>query len=127
VKTVRILLLVLLAMLLPFRGALAEVAHCTGTPNEQLQVGVTDHGHAHDADRDQADHERDHDHDNHDHSLSVADECNFCTASCSTTASLSAQPDLAAPMVLAAATFPALNAPPPSHISEGQERPPRSI
>lgn len=124
-KTVRILLLVLLAMLLPFRGALAEVAHCVGTPNEQLRAEVTDHGHPHNADHALADDERDFD--NHDHSSSVADKCNFCTASCSTTASMNALPNVATPMALAAATFPALNAPPPSHLSEGQERPPRSI
>ena len=124
-KTVRILLLVLLAMLLPFRGALAEVAHCVGTPNEQLRAEVTDHGHPHNADHALADDERDFD--NHDHSSSVADKCNFCTASCSTTASMNALPNVAAPMALAAATFPALNASPPSHLSEGQERPPRSI
>ena len=119
-KTVRILLLVLLAMLLPFRGALAEVAHCVGTPNEQLRAEVTDHGHPHNAEHALADDERDFD--NHDHSSSVADKCNFCT-----TASMNALPNVAAPMALAAATFPALNAPPPSHLSEGQERPPRSI
>ncbi len=91
-------------MLLPFRGALAEVAHCVGTPNEQLRAEVTDHGHPHNADHALADDERDFD--NHDHSSSVADKCNFCTASCSTPLVIIALPNVAAPGRCAAATFP---------------------
>ena len=37
-KTARLLLLVLLAVLLPLRGALAEVAHCAGMPNEPVRM-----------------------------------------------------------------------------------------
>ena len=38
VKTVRILLLVLLAALLPVRGVLAGAGHCAGSPGGQVPV-----------------------------------------------------------------------------------------
>lgn len=142
-KTFRLLLLVLLALVLPFRGALANVAYCAGGPGA-LEHAVSqphDHGPA------QGDHDGHHEHHEHaaDHAADHAsvgsapgeaadpsaggsvDRCNLCSASCSATPFVSAPPDLPTPVVVAQAAYPALCAPPPSHPSEGQERPPRRI
>ena len=131
-KTVRILLLVLLALVLPLRGALASAAYCAGGPVEFSQGASLTHGHS-------AAHGLGHDHTHHhgqaarnsDGDTAVAgasvDQCNLCTASCSATPFVSDAPAVAAPLKVADAVFPALLAPPPSHPSDGQERPPRSI
>ena len=65
-------------------------------------------------------HHRDHDHDG-------ADKCNLCASCCSATP----MPTTFAPTIARldepAATFPVLQASAPAFVSEGQERPPRSI
>jgi hypothetical protein len=131
VKSIRIWLLVLLAVLLPVRGAVAaammcpqstaaEQAETRGTPTTQTQ---TDHhefmsateGHGHD----QQTHEE--------HHSGSSERCNFCCDFCSVTPILSGFPALAPLQELSALSFPALLAPAPSFLSDGQERPPRSI
>lgn len=149
-KTVRVLLLVVLAMLLPLRGALAEVAHCVGMPDtastaaalaspEARSVPDADAGHEH-----ENEHEHHGDHPAqpdavmvadagtaapaaHDHVAGSVDKCHLCTASCASTPFMSAPPTVAEPMPVAGARYPSLTAPAPSHPSEGQERPPRSV
>lgn len=55
-----------------------------------------------------------------------ADPCTLCTATRSTTSFLGEPLSMAARMPTAGTSFPALFAPPPSHATEGPERPPRS-
>ena len=133
-KAARFLLLVLLAVLLPLRGALADVAHCaTGSATTAADVSAplappgphgdahaTGHHHAIEASQAPAGHLQAGE-------AHAADNCNLCTVSCSTTPFASAAPSLTAPASIAAGPYPALIAPPPSHSSEGQERPPRSV
>lgn len=128
-KTVRIFLLVLLALMLPLRGALANIAHCAGSPSgfgpaltatqDHAGHGYESHGHA----QSHSDHEAAAAADD----SASADDCNLCTASCSATPYMACAPVVAAPKKLADAVFPSLLAPPSSHPTDGQERPPRSI
>ena len=67
-----------------------------------------------------------HDHSGgHDHAASEG--CNACSAYCSLTPLVSNLPTLAEPLDSTAVKFSDLSAPPPSFVSEGQERPPRTI
>ena len=145
-KTVRVLLLVVLAMLLPLRGALAEVVHCVGMPETTSAVATEsepgtmpeaepvhhDHGHDHHAPAGEPELGMSADVGTaataaHDHFSGSFDKCHLCTASCASTPFISAPPTVAEPMPVAAARYPSLTAPVPSHPSEGQERPPRSL
>ena len=134
VKTVRILLLVLLAALLPVRGVLAGAAHCAGSPGEQVPVVAAMGealGPAHDGAEgttDAAAHAAHHGHSPAAGDLNAGsdDACGLCTASCSATPCLGEPPVAVSSMPPAAVPFPALLAPPPSHPSEGPERPPRN-
>lgn len=135
VKTVRVLLLVLLAMLLPLRDALAGAAHCAGSPNEATRAVAAVHVdtgmHAHDGEHEAR---LDSMHAGHHDASSGSDEsafgagdaCTLCTASCSAIPIVSAPLSVAAFISLAAVVFPAPVAPAPSHTSEGLERPPRN-
>lgn len=130
-RTFRILLLVLLTMLLPLRGALAEVAHCSGNSSEEsysLQSSPSDEGTSHHTDENlhgvteqvvQASPD--------DVGASALDPCNLCTASCASPSFLTAPPSMVQSLSVAETRYPALDAPPESHTSEGQERPPRTI
>ncbi|MBI5268170.1 MAG: hypothetical protein HY856_00690 [Burkholderiales bacterium] len=134
-KTVRLLLLVMLALVLPLRGALANVtwcmdrAHGTGhavsTPHEHGSAHGGE-GHAHGAEHAHGDHGPLASHDAHTQDDPCAEHGSVCAAACAAPPILSAPPVVLAPVSTAAAPFPALTAPPPSHPSEGQERPPRA-
>jgi hypothetical protein len=136
VKHFRLWLLLLLAVLLPVRGALAAAMFCApagvGTQDE---VRVLDHSANPHALMDAAMAHAGHDHAAHDHgtgtdggeSLNAHDKCNLCTAFCSVTPLASGPLIMTAPQDVAAAAFPELFAPPSSFLSDGQDRPPRSI
>ena len=115
-KSIRIWLLLLLAVLLPIRGAVAAAMLCpiagSGAP-PQAQMHEHEHASSHV-------HTAEHDH------AKAADRCNLCSAFCSLTPLVGSAPTVAAPLELAAAAFPDFSAPPPSFLSDGQERPPRS-
>jgi hypothetical protein len=140
VKTFRPWLLLLLAVLLPIRGAMAAGMLCpVGGFGVQAEVRLTQHAHGHEASA--AGHEHPH-HEvaaqghgaGHDHSGSAspdlsgsaADQCNLCSAFCSVTGLLSAGVTIAGPQPVST-VFPDLYAPPASFVSDGQERPPRTI
>ncbi len=134
VKSVRILLLVLLAVVLPFRGALAQVVHCAGSSNDTAHVEVAaqahEDGHHHSDERLHAQPDLDAQGlfaDAGDPAATTTDACNLCTVSCASPPILMAPPALVQSPLVSASTYPALDAPPPSHHSEAQERPPRSI
>lgn len=147
VKPWRIWLLMLLAVLLPVRGAVAAAMLCPATGSgaqvELATAGQTvvheamDHVLSHDQLHGQSDelrHTGGHDHaagashDGHqspDHA--VSEGCNACSAYCSLTPLVSNLPTLAAPLDPATVKFSDLSAPAPTFQSDGQERPPRTI
>jgi hypothetical protein len=143
VKTWRIWLLLLLAVLLPTRGAVAAAMLCpasgSGMQMEQAMAGhpasheamdqALSHehpaGHDHMSGHDSAAETSDDGHPGHDHAASEA--CNACSAYCSLTPLVSNLPTLVEPLDASAVKFFDLSAPPPSFVSDGQERPPRTI
>lgn len=124
----RVLLLVLLAAVLPVRGAMAAALLCPpaagATGEAHASHGPRDGGHdlavtgSHLHNDHAAGHHRDGD--------TGHDRCNLCAACCSVPPLASAWPDLASPHA-AAAAFPELSAPTLPFVSDGPERPPRSI
>jgi hypothetical protein len=118
VKLLRILLVALLALLLPLRGALAAVTVCGemdhGVQTEQPAHDHTGHGHDDD--------DRGHGH-GHDGITHVAK----CGVSCAVTPLASSEPRVAGLVAIATIAFPAYGAPATSFISTGPERPPRTI
>jgi hypothetical protein len=130
VKLLRICLLVLLAVLLPVRGAMAATLPCppsgAGTQSEMhpMDHASAVHGHA-EAPGAHTQHQHN-DGTQHDHGAPCQDKCNLCSAFCSLTPLLSAAAGIAEPQRVVDATFPSLSAPAPSFFSDGQERPPRS-
>jgi len=132
VKIVRLWFLLLLAVLLPIRGAVAAAMLCpVGGAGMQVELRAAGPG---------AHHEMDGSHDHHEaadpahagsehrdgHDPGVADKCNMCSAFCSLTPLLSEPPRLPEPMALPSVKFPDLSTPAPSFVSDGQERPPRT-
>ena len=135
-KAVRIWLLVLLAVLLPVRGAVAAAMLCpVGSTGMQSELRVHEHPAGHEAmDPVAAHHHADghHDHDGAGHDddgqgHATSDKCNTCSAYCSLTPMVSEVPTLPEPVDSAAVKFPDLLSPAPTFLSDGQERPPRSM
>lgn len=134
-KNARIWLLLLLAVLLPIRGAMAAAMLCPPAGvGSQAEVVSADHhalghhgvvgdmGAHHHAQSDNGSHG------NEDGAPLIAqDQCNLCSAFCSVTPLVDSSPAAFAVHQLASASFPALSAPAPTFLSDGQERPPRSI
>ncbi|CAN7166976.1 hypothetical protein LJR039_000214 [Pseudorhodoferax sp. LjRoot39] len=130
-KLLRIWLLVLLAVLLPVRGAMAAAMACpppASAPVQQLGADAGGHGHGNHG-HDEAGHAQGADNAaaDHAHAAGPADKCNMCSASCATPPVPSAARGLATPLDLASASFPDLRAPAPTFQSDGQDRPPRTI
>lgn len=128
VKTARIWLLLLLAVLLPLRGAMAAAMLCPmGSPVVHVEAQAhSDSGH--------------HDHDGHEEAGlqghvhgsgaedgKTNDTCNTCVSFCSITPMLSAIPTVPHLQDPAVVYFSSIADSPPSFVPEGQERPPRSI
>ena len=125
-KILRLWLLVVLATLLPVRGAMAAAMLCppagVGTQSEMHAT----HGDAADM----------HAHAGHHHEAAAHhdeapasghDKCNLCSAFCSITPLLSDMPGVPPPLDVPSATFPDFSAPAASFLSDGQERPPRTL
>lgn len=145
VKTVRLCLLLLLAVLLPVRGAVAAAMLCApagvgalGEPrmgsHSPLATGHHAMGHhAMGHHGDVADAHAAHpavlhgDGPSDPDASSAQDRCTLCAAFCSLTPLVGSARGLFVPQALPAASFPALSAPVPSFLSDGQERPPRSL
>lgn len=130
-KRLRLWFLVLLALLLPVRGAMAAAMPCMPTGGgSHAEVVVMDHG---DMDHHDGMH---HGHDVQAHEPSPdsqpdqghvsQDKCNMCSASCSSPPLASSLPAIDGPVVLSTASFPAVSAPAPTFQSGGQDRPPRT-
>jgi hypothetical protein len=133
VKLFRIFLLLLIAVLLPIRGAAAAAMHCepdTSTSHASLQVHphAPDHSSAEMHDHHQMGHEHaTNAHDARGDASEGSNKCSLCCDLCSVTPLASSLPSVPVPQGVATTSFPALFAPYPSFVSEGQERPPRSI
>jgi len=124
VKTLRIWLLVLLAILLPLRGAVAAALPCEGIGHHVPAQSAHVHHHM-DAVEASAAGLVDHDAHHHDHA--GGDKCNLCASCCSTAPlPLTFTPTVAA-LDGPGPDFPLIQAPAPTFLSDGQERPPRSI
>lgn len=133
VKLLRLWFVVLLAVLLPLRGAMAASMPCAspGAPVAVSSAAPADHAmHGHDGGHDHgapSEAHAAHDDDTgaaHDH---ASPKCSMCSATCSTPPLPSAAVGVPAPAVSAAASFPRLSAPAPTFQSDGQERPPRTL
>ena len=139
-KCLRVLLLVLLAASLPIRSVMAAAMLCPVPPG----MGATAHAAnagvaaAHPAPADRA-HLHAHAHTDHHHATHAIDAqglpfdhgtghegCSHCVASCSSPPLAGAVPGIPPPD-LAHTGFPTLAVPEPSFLSDGPERPPRSI
>nr|WP_145547867.1 hypothetical protein [Variovorax boronicumulans] len=137
VKLLRLWLLVLLALLLPIRGAMAAAMVCpppAGAAVQQLEEHGGDHGHGGHGHGDHGHAEAGHAPGgtdvaaDHAHAAGSADnKCNMCSASCATPPVPSAAGGLVAALELASAPFPDLPAAAPTFLSDGQDRPPRTI
>jgi hypothetical protein len=147
-KSWRLWLLVLMAVLIPVRGAVAAAMLCpVAAPGARTELAMAGHsaGHAvmHKAMDESMSHHHAVGHDDanghHQHAAaasvdSLADPehaaseaCNVCSAFCSLTPLLSKLPTLAEPLGPSTVKFRDLSAPAPSFLSDGQERPPRTI
>lgn len=136
-KAFRFWLLLLLAVLLPLRGAVAAAMLCpvagSGMQSEWRAPSDThqamDHVMAHDPAHAAHAHEGDaaEGHHHGDGQGQASDECNMCSAYCSITPLVQAVPGLPRPLDPPSVKFPGLSPPAPSFLSDGQERPPRSI
>lgn len=114
VKSLRIFVLVLLAMLLPLRGVSAATVLCEQLSTPHVEAAVLEHGHemASDAGHDPSQ--------QHDHDHSGADKGRHCVSSCSATPLMTALPALASAPGAGTTAFPRFAAPAPTFLSDGQ-------
>ena len=127
-KRFRILILVLMAILLPIRGAVAATMLCPEGEGTESATIVAVHGH-HDM---HSDHGASHRHatgDATDGSSSVkhSTTCQFCASGGCMASIVGTVPSLGQPNLTSSVFFPALTAPVPAFQSDGQDRPPRNI
>jgi len=126
VKTLRIWLVVVFAVLLPVRGALAAAMLCPMMAPASTAASSAHHaamGHT------MPDAMPDHANMPHGHVAAQpagADNCNLCCDFCSVTPLANSLPTLPTAPEHATLSFPDLRAPAPTFLSDGQERPPRS-
>ena len=129
VKLARIWLLVLLAVLLPLRGAMAAAMMCPPPASPHGMSAATQgdaRGHHHDMALARAHAGHHGDSLRHHENSAVQNDCSLCAACCLTVPLTAAAPTLPERHD-GAPSFPELAAPPPSFLSGGLERPPRSI
>ena len=142
-NTFRICFLLLLALLLPVRGAVAAAMLCPAGPagmqhemtrGEAARHDAMDHAdrHAHPAAHGGQAMEHGHAAINHDdghagHDHTTSESCNACSSLCSLTPQVTSLPPVFSPLDPAGVKFSEPSAPAPSFLSDGQERPPRTI
>jgi hypothetical protein len=134
VKHLRIIVLVMLSILLPIRGAVAATMLCPDGGGTGTAAVVA--GDDHDM---RADHQMHADHSSAHHHASEeapnaettsADHpatCHFCASGCCMASIVGTMPSLGEPNLTSSVIFPALTARIPAFQSDGQERPPRTI
>jgi hypothetical protein len=140
VKTWRVLLLMLLALLLPVRGAMAAAMLCPpgGHGHAVAQALAAQPVHHHAGHEHAGQHAGQNLHQHH-HPEAPADtpdahagdthssSCHVCASFCSMTPMPSDIPALPQPALVSSMSFPTWAAPEPLFLSDGQERPPRTI
>ena len=142
VKSFRLCLLLLLVALLPMRGALAAAMLCNGGGlggQAQTQLMSKAHAHAYEGGGESGDQHSHHEVAAHEHGTAHdhtgggahddaggAEKCSQCSTTCCATGLVSADLAFAASQP-APTVFSHLYAPPPSFVSDGQDRPPRTI
>lgn len=123
--------LVLLALLLPIRGAVAGAMLCPEGSHSAAQMEGFEHAGQRMHEGPIAAHHHDHADPTPHHeppgSSGHSSGCGICATFCSMTPILSAMPAVEPATLAAAVTFPALSAPTPTFQSDGQDRPPRSL
>ena len=129
-KRFRILILVLMAILLPIRGAVAATMLCPGGEGSGRAAVAGAHGH-HDM---HSDHAASHHHATGDgdvtdgsSSLKHPTTCQFCASGGCMASIVGTVLSLGQPGPTSPVSFPALTAPVPAFQSDGQDRPPRTI
>ncbi len=135
VKYLRTIILVLLTVLLPIRGAVAAAMLCPGGMGTSSAIPATAQGHHHDMHAAQdlganesATHNHSHAHVSDDSSSDAhAGACQFCAGGCCVTPLAFAPPSVESPIVATSAAFPAITARVSAHYPDGQDRPPRTI
>ena len=125
-KILRIWLLVLLAILLPVRGAIAAAAPCVEMGHHAPVEPARMHHHMH-ASEVETGAAASTGHAVHHHDHAGADKCNLCSSCCSTAPLILTFAPTVAALDGQSADFPLVQAPAPTFLSDGQERPPRSI
>lgn len=129
-RTFRVWLLILLAVLLPVRGAVAAAMLCPpageGRHAEWSVASEAADHHVPSADHVQHEH-ADPSAGHHADASTASATCNLCCDFCSMTLLPSAPPSVETPQDFSSISFPDLAAPAPSFLSSGPERPPRSI
>jgi hypothetical protein len=134
-KTFRIWLLVLLAVLLPIRGAVAAAMLCPTAGVETSGVAMTAHDGMHQAMAAVMAEGHGAHQDAHQHSGAPeagghhdgVDKCGLCCDLCSMTPMMNSASTVALPLNFGVALFTEPFTPAPSFLSDGQERPPRTI
>lgn len=135
VKNLRTFILILMAVLLPVRGAVAAAMLCSGEASVigVVEAAANDHCHplaghpmeAHHAASDTPAHGHAPDDSS---SKTHPPACHFCAGGgCLVTPLAFAPPSVASPMVITSAALPALVTRIPHYQSDGQDRPPRTI
>ena len=134
VKMLRVCFLLLLVVLLPWRGAVAAAMLCppaTAPVQHGAHIVADDaqaHEHHHHEGHDGlSDHQAHASHADHGATDKTQDSaCNLCAATCSVTTLPVHAAGVPAPAEVATTRFPPLAAPAPDFLSSGQDRPPRS-
>jgi hypothetical protein len=125
VRQLRIFILVLLAVLLSVRGAVAAAPLCPhGEATSSVAMLAEQPAHAmHAAHHHAGADAPDRDSSAHDHPST----CHFCASGCCMASMVGTVPSLAQPGLTSSVAFPALTAPVTGFQSDGQDRPPRTI
>jgi len=129
VRTLRIWLLLVIAVLLPIRGAMAAALPCLNAAHGAAAVEAH-HGHHHPGMGVDGEHRHgvaSLDVGSHHHDHAGAGKCNACASCCTAPPMMATFSPGVARLDLPTAPYPVLTASAPSFVSEGQERPPRSI
>lgn len=137
-KTLRVLVVLLLAVLLPVRGAFAGAMPCegAGAPHGGAMAHLqSPQGHEHHASHDPAsphDHASGHEHASHADAAvghdgtTASPTCQFCASGCCMASIVASVPALGPAPFVATAAYPPLVVPDPAFESGGPERPPRT-
>lgn len=134
-KHLRILILVLMSILLPIRGAVAATMLCPQGEAARTAAVIAGQGHhgMHADPEMHADHSMAHHHavaeasSDDSSSADHATTCHFCASGCCMASIVGTGPSLGEPSLTSPIIFAALTARIPAFESDGQDRPPRTI